>query len=381
MFFARCTALALAGALTLAAVARASAGVNPFSLGNAPPPPPPPELDTGAFDVPRKPPIPVSFLSHDGGWITFQYPPSARDRVAGIVAQADELRAELTEALGQTPLEGVEVRVARGAEEMSTLAPSGGVIDSQAVSITYPQVRLIVLSLGGADPADLAAGFRLELARLALFEAVGGRALPRWFSDGFATRFERDGEWGREWQLYRAVLRQRTHTTAELDRAFEKGGAQRALASAESTDFFAYLLQGDKTARFAAAVERLRQGDDAASALGIGYGSDISALEREWRSELGRRATFTTILGVVGVPAVALLTYALLRARRRRAAAVKVKGRKSRVKAGGEPQRVHIVLSRREGREERAVPIDPSMISSDADVPKVEHEGEWHTLH
>lgn len=374
-------ALALAGAVTLAAAAHASGGVSPFSLGTAPPPPPPPELENGSFDVPRKPPIPVSFLSQESGWITFQYPPSARDRVGGIVAQADELRAELTEALGQTPLEGVEVRVARGPEEMSTLAPSGSSIETQATGIAYPQLRLIVLSLGGPDPADLAAGFRLELARLALFEAVGGRTLPRWFSDGFAAHFGRDGEWGREWQLYRAVLRQRTHTTVELEHAFEKGGAQRALASAEATDFFAYLLQGEKTAKFAAAVERLRQGEDAVSALGAGYGRDIGALEREWRSELGRRVTFATILAVVGVPAFGLLTYALLRARRRHAAVVKVKNRKGRGNASGEAERVHIVLSRREGREERPEPIDPAMISSDADVPKVEHEGEWHTLH
>ena len=202
--------------------------------------------------------------------------------------------------------------------------------------------------------------------------------MPNWFSEGFATHFGGDGEWGREWQLYRVALRQRTHTTAELERALEKGGAQKALAGAEATDFFAYLLKGEKTAKFAAAIERLRQGDDAASALGTGYGVDIGVLEREWHRELGRRATVTTIVAAVGVPALALLTYALLRARRRRAALVRVKARKSRNKGGGEPERVHIVLSRRDDRADR---IDPSMIASDADVPKVEHEGEWHTLH
>ncbi|HMI85421.1 MAG TPA: hypothetical protein VK550_15100, partial [Polyangiaceae bacterium] len=226
MFFSRCVALALAGVVTLVAAARVTAGVSPFSLGAAPPPPP--EAETGRFDVPRKPPIPVSFLSHEGGWIEFQYPPSARDRVGNIVAQADELRAELTEALGQTPLDGVEVRVARGIEEMSTLAPSGSPPEPDQTSVVYPQLRLIVLSLGGGDSAELASAFRLELARLALWEAVGGRSLPRWFSEGFAARFAREGEWAREWQLYRAALRRRTHSTAELDRAFEKGGAQRA---------------------------------------------------------------------------------------------------------------------------------------------------------
>jgi hypothetical protein len=297
--------------------------------------------------------------------------------VGTIVAQADELRAELTEALGQTPLEGVEVRVARSAEEMSTLAPTAGAPDQQTSSLVYPQLRLIVLSLGGGDPADLAAPFRRELARLALWEAVGGRTLPRWFAEGFAARFARDGEWEREWQLYRAVLRQRTHTTAELDRALEKPGAPKALAIAEATDFFAYLLKGEKTAKFAAAVERLRQGDDVASALGAGYGADIGALEREWRSELGRRTTLAAIVVAVAVPVLGVVGYALLRARKRRALTVRTKGRKARGKAAEEP-RVHIVLSR---REERAPRIEPEVIASEADVPKVEHEGEWHTLH
>src|SRR5262245_33868301 len=168
MFFSRCVALALAGVVTLTAAAHAVAGVSPFSLGSAPPPPP--DVETGSFDVPRKPPIPVSFLSHEGGWIEIQYPPSARDRVGTIVAQADELRAELTEALGQTPLEGVEVRVARGTEEMSTLAPAGSPPEPQQTSVFYPHLRLIVLSLGTGDAAELASAFRLELARLALWE-------------------------------------------------------------------------------------------------------------------------------------------------------------------------------------------------------------------
>ena len=351
------------------------AGVSPFSLGSAPPPPP--DVETGSFDVPRKPPIPVSFLSQDGSWIEFQYPPSARDRVSGIVAQADELRAELTEALGQTPLDGVEVRVARGTEEMTTLAPSGTAPDPQQTSIGYPALRLIVLSLGGGDAGELGAAFRLELARLALGEAVGGRTLPRWFAEGFASRFSREGEWGREWQLYRAALRRRTHSTAELEHALEKGGAQKELAAAEATDFLAFLLKAEKTAKFAAAVERLRQGDEVGSALGAGYGSDIDVLEREWRSELSRRATVTTILVGVGIPVLGLLGYVLARAARHRHATAKAKGRKAmRGKASAsDTPRVHIVLSRREER------VEPAMIAPEPEIPKVEHEGEWHTLH
>jgi hypothetical protein len=374
MFFSRCVAMALAAVVTLTAAPHARAGVSPSSFGTAPPPPP--DVESALFDVPRKPPIPVSFLSHDGGWIEFQYPPSARDRVAGIIAQADELRAELTEALGQTPLEGVEVRVARGTEEMSTLSPSGSAPLPQQTSIVYPQLRLIVLSLSAADPVDLASAFRLELARLALGQAVGGRSLPRWFNEGFAARFSREGEWARGWQLYRAVLRRRTHSTVELDRAFEKD-AQKELAQAEATDFLSFLLKPEKTAKFATAIERLRQGDDVASALGAGYASDISVLEREWRNQLGRQATLMTILAGVGLPALGLLVFALVRAaRRRRLAALRTKTRKPlRAKAALDAPRVHIVLSRREER------VEPALLAPEPEVPKVEHEGQWHTLH
>jgi hypothetical protein len=260
---------------------------------------------------------------------------------------------------------------------MSTLAPSGAAPDPEQTSLVYPQLRLIVLSLGAGDPVDLASGFRYELARLALGEAVGGRNLPRWFVEGFASRFGRDGEWAREWQLYRAALRRRTHSTAELDQAFEKGDAQKDVAAAEATDFLAFLLKPEKTAKFATAVERLRQGDEVGSALGAGYSSDISVLERDWRSQLGRRATLTTIMGAVGLPAFGLLGFVLVRtARRRRMAALRAKARKpARAKGALEAPRVHIVLSRREER------VEPPLHAPEAEVPKVEHEGQWHTLH
>jgi hypothetical protein len=124
-------------------------------------------------------------------------------------------------------------------------------------------------------------------------------------------------------------------------------------------------------------IERIRQGEDVASALGAGYLSDISALERDWRAELSRRTTLTTILAAVGVPALALLTVVLVRVtRRRRIAALRAKGQKRlRGKAAADAPRVHIVLSRREER------VEPAMIAPEQEVPKVEHEGEWHTLH
>src|SRR4051794_19316148 len=196
--FRRCGA-ALCAAIALCATgsARAAGG---GTFGGLPSTPPPPEAlaPIGTFEAPRRPPIPVSFLAHDGGWIQFLYPPSARDRTAPLIAQADDLRAKLAEHLGQTPLDGVEIRVARSAEEMAALAPQGAPPPPRAAAVAYSKLRLVVLSLGSAGSSDLAElqeGFRGELARLALAEAVSGRPIPAWFIEGFVRHFSGDGEW------------------------------------------------------------------------------------------------------------------------------------------------------------------------------------------
>jgi hypothetical protein len=81
-------------------VASRRAGAGGSDFGSKPPIPDAPE-PTAGFDTLRKPQFRSAF-AHDAGWIEFQYPPSARDRVAPLIAQSDDLRAELAEDLGQT---------------------------------------------------------------------------------------------------------------------------------------------------------------------------------------------------------------------------------------------------------------------------------------
>jgi len=375
-FLRRLGTILVAATVALASAAAGGSGGSGFGVRPALEAPEP-----SGFDALRKPPIPVSFLSHDGGWIQFQYPPSARDRVGPLIAQADDLRAELAEDLGQTPLDGIEIRVARGSEEMVTLAPQGASSGSATSGLTYPKMKLIVLSLGtvGApDPIDLGDGFRRELARLALQDAVGGSWLPSWFVERFARHFGRDADWDRGWTLYRAAVRHRTYTTSELDYALEKGGAGAALALAQGTDFVGYLLKPERRTKFSAAIERLRQGEAFDAALAAGYGTDLLTLEREWRGEVQRRATLVTILVGVGVPALLLVAWGVFRAIRRRRVRLRAPSQSiekaSRSGASSEAARVHIVLSRRDER------MDPPVIA-ESEIPKVEHEGQWHTLH
>jgi hypothetical protein len=366
--------------LCVSMTALAAGGGSFGALGSRPPPGDALE-PTNGFDSLRKPPIPVSFLAHDGGWIQFLYPPSARERTAPLIARADDLRAELAEALGQTPLDAVEIRVARGPEEMSTLAPQASPPGAQDTAASYPKLRLVVLSLGSmgsSDAAELQAGFRRELARLALAEAVSGRPIPPWFVEGFVRHFSKEGDWGREWTLYRAALRQRTRPISELDAMLQGGGPEMALASAEATGLVDFLLKPSKRSDFSAAVERLAHGDGLESALFSGYGSSLSVMERHWRSELSRRTTLATVFSSMGVPAVLFVGWGALRMLRRqrsRAARAKVAGQAGAgVSTSTDAQPVHIVLSRRDDR------FEPPVLA-EAEIPRIEHEGEWHTLH
>jgi hypothetical protein len=380
MAFVRwCARVLLGSALALLASTRPAAAEGEFGASK----PAAGDAAESGFDALRKPPIPT-FLSHDDhvGWVQFFYPPSARDRVAPLIAQADDLRAEIAEDLGQTPLDGVEVRIARVLEEMGTLAPQASPPSAQATSIAYPKLKLIVLSLGAVgstEPVDLREGFRRELARLAFAEAIGTQSVPKWFAEGFVQHFARDGEWGREWTLYRSSMRHRTLGVVELDDVLEKGGAETELAVAESADFVGFLLRPEKRAQFAAAIEKIRQGEAFDAAVMSAYrGADTASLESRWLADRRRWTTLTTVLLTLGVPLLFALGWFGMRAvrrYRRRAATSALEPKKpKRGTSPTESPRVHIVLSRRDDRPE------PPVIS-EAEIPKVEHEGEWHTLH
>ena len=267
----------------------------------------------------RKPAVPASFLSHDGGWITFQYPPSARDRVGPLIAHADDLRAELAVTLGRPLLDGVEVRIARGPDELATLAPEAASPQSGATYACYPTVKLAVLSLGnpGAEPADLDESFRHELAHLALFEAAAGDP-SRWLSEGFATNVAHQDNWSRGFALFTATLRRHFLSLSEVEKNVATSTPLAKLARAQAAEFVDFLTQDDVKWRFALLVEKLGHGDAFDDALLGAYGASAANLESRFRSEVSRRETFLTIAVGLGLPGfLAVLVFAVRVARRR----------------------------------------------------------------
>ena len=76
-------------------------------------------------DAAKLPPLPGDFERLEHGWITVELPSSVRDRGDALLREADDFRALVSQDFGQPLLEGVVVRVARTAEQMTELAPEG----------------------------------------------------------------------------------------------------------------------------------------------------------------------------------------------------------------------------------------------------------------
>jgi hypothetical protein len=366
-------------AWSVAVVLALGATLGPRAAWSADGPPAEPTALGGSATV-RKPAMPASFLSQDGGWIKFHYPPSARERVGALISQADGQRARLGQLLGPPLLDGVEIRFARGADEMATLAPeavgSSPRNAAETAAITYPLPKLVVLSLGepgSADPGDLGDTFRRELGRVALHRAILGRTIPSWFSEGFSTEFSGADNWSNKWLLFQAYVRKRIAPLSALDGLIVRGGSDAALARAEGADFVGFLLRPETRSRLADCVERVRKGEPLASALAFAYGKAMPDLEEAWREGLGKRCT-VTLMGVAAAPVAFLVGVFAVRSMRRRRARRETTARLAVLAPAAQPVRVHIVMTRRDDSA-------PPQIIPEVEVPRVEHEGEWHTLH
>lgn len=304
------------------------------------------------------------------------YHPLAREKAHALLSRAVAYRAELGVELGRDVLGSVEIRVAAAPAQMAGLSP--GEIPAGLPAVAFREHRLVVMSVSsglGGEPPDLEERLRHELAHIALDDAVGGHDLPRWFHEGFAVHFSGEGGAARAEALCLAALHDRLMSLREVDARFPDGAAGASLAVAEAAEFLRFLLARPVRDRFPALIERLRAGDPLDRALPAALGADLDSIELGWRKEMAKRYSFmpvfagATLLWVVVALGIAV--------RRRRLAAAKKA-------AGGRTLPSASRLSSHEPAEPQ-IPTDPDTLAQaippDPEVPKIEHDGRWYTLH
>jgi hypothetical protein len=368
--------------------------------------------------------LPEDFARLDAGWLQLEYHPSVSPQARQLAAGAESARDALRTLLGRPVLDRVVVRLARTPGEMESLAPGGARLPKYAAGVAFSELGLVLLSEAPRYPGerhDLGEIFRHELAHVALHDAVDRRSVPRWFNEGVAVYASGEGEMHRVQTLWTATVSGNLIPLAELERGFPSGSERASVAYAQAADFVRFLLARGEEHRFRALVERLAAGAPFERALADSYQSDAFSLEREWQKSLARRYTFWPILlggsslWVVGAGLV-VVGYVRRRGRARRKLAAWAReeaaedARRELARAvlrqvgpvrvivssgallaqgqdAGEPE---FFLTPREPGEPalqqpgvggplptpRSVPLPPV-----PSVPKVEHDGGWHTLH
>lgn len=384
--------------LTLLLIATAGVAATPLAVESP-----------GAYELPADqprsgaralelPPTPATFNVADRGWIHFAYPPTTRVRVQPLMRAADEVRAELGRRLGQSVLRNVHVRIARTPFEMTTLAPEGAPYPKYASGVAYSELGLVLLTLDTGQASslyDVGEVFRHELAHLALADAIGdAERVPHWFNEGLAVHLSGESSLARLRTLTTSTLSGRLIPLSKIDRGFPADALQADIAYAEAADVVRFLLRQEDRERFPALIGRLRDGEPFASALRDAYGVDLWTLEHEWREDVAKRYSFLPVFFSGSLIWIGVLVLFALAWRKRRRQSRETMERWAREEAFAEVRRarvvpsaivpmprVHIVLP---GSEPLATAPDVPLLPAaavDVDVPKVEHDGHWHTLH
>ncbi len=376
----RPAALLLAGCvLGVIALSAATAG-----RAHASPPDPARSLDAPRVESgARVPPAPPEYLVEDGGWVRFAYHPAARERVRALAARADGIRAELLAELGPGVLDlsaPVEVRVALLPTELSRLVPAE--VRAPVDVLALWDRRLVVLSLAsalGGDPPDPEVALRHALAHLALDDALAGKAAPLWFAEGHAVQFGGDRAVERASAIGVAALRGRLVPLAAIGAALpaDPGLAAGSIEGAEAAD----LVRFASSARLRGLAARVRAGESFDRAIEGAFSMDLVEIGRAWREDAVRR--YALVPTVTGLGLIFGAAAALLAARRRRLLEARASPA-TRAALRGEvievrlrtPRARRIADDADDPGERLQGPRPP-----DPGVPKVEHEGQWHTLH
>jgi hypothetical protein len=336
----------------------------------------------------RMPAVAPGFTTYDGGWIRFSYHPSTRERIEPLINSADEVRRELEVWLGQPVLSRVRVDIARTPGEMKTLAPAGAPYPAYADGVAYPDLSLVLLtlaSLGPNDSHDVSQIFRHELAHIALKDALGGRPVARWFNEGFAVLSSGETSLQRLSTLWTATVADRLLPLSEVERTFPNDSATASVAYAEAVDVVRFLIRREERHRFRALIQELKEGNTLDASVTSAYGVDLKTLEHEWRQDVAKRYTFWPILlSGTGVWAGVLVLFVWgWRRRRARGRATlerwaREEAREDQLRKMRDNARVHIVLARSPEGPSDAL---PASTPPEIEVPRIEHDGRWHTLH
>jgi hypothetical protein len=291
------------------------------------------------------------------------------------MTQSDEIRSALSVALGEPVLSSVDVRVAVGTSDFERVVPPGTPRGSGPVAISQARLLVIGLPSGPLSTSKVSESFRRGLAHLALDEVAGYNHLPRWIRVGFALHFSTGATLARSRALFWASLERRMLPLTDLDHHLKDRSDHDSVAAAQAADFVRYLIEEDESGEAWPLLVHAAQDEALPAAVRTAYQRSAGSLEQEWREDVAKHKAFMPILGAGTALWVLLAAAVQLRQRlRSRKEEGEERGKKKKKKRGRpKPKMV------RHGKSKRR--RAPSTQIPEPEVPKVSHNGRWHTLH
>lgn len=343
----------------------------------------------------RIPSVPAGYDEEKiGTWLVVRFPSGTRSRMTPLLEAASAFREKLRSHTGFDVLADgaapVQMHIARNYDDMAKLAPEGLPPPPYAQGVAYSPLRLVLVTLIAPQTYEgvdvLETGLH-ELAHVAVYDATGGNHVPRWFNEGIAIHESGEKPWERRKVLWEAAATHELLPLEELDRTFPDAPGEVGLAYAQAADFVRFLLREEDRARTASLFARVRAGQSLDSALGDAYGADLRRLEYQWRKGV-ESSTSTGALVWVGSMVWTIGAIALIIAyvRRRRKNKV-VLARWAKEEALVDARRAAELAALRHAREEAecaaATPVATPAAAAvpNWELPRVHHDGGWHTLH
>jgi Peptidase MA superfamily len=334
--------------------------------------------------------LPVGYVTQTEGAVRWTYPLAAEDEVRSLRALQPKTWRRIVGEFGVAVAPALDIRVARNPKQMRALVPANTPLPGYADGIAFPETGLVLLTLTEPETflrPDLQTVLTHELSHVALYRAVGGVALPRWFSEGVAVQQAQESSFGRVKTLWEGTLRRNLLSLDALSEHFPARRGEVDLAYAESADFVGFLLSGGgERARFRSLLQQLSQRHAFPEAIEAAYHVPLGYMEREWRAELTQRfgrwpmlfmgLTFLWVLGAL------LLVIGYLRTRARdRATLQRWAIEEQPVLAVVGPVSAQPVAPT--GAVQSSVDdfFDNRHAKHDPGIPTIVHDGQSHTLH
>ncbi|TNE48211.1 MAG: hypothetical protein EP343_16495 [Deltaproteobacteria bacterium] len=220
----------------------------------------------------------------------FTFPARWKTWVSPILKHAEADFLEISQGLGYTSKNKLQVKFARSGRDFSKIQPFPWHPPSFIAGLAYPNQGVMTLRLQGTDGmAGLRQTFRHELSHLLLARAVHHKRLPLWFVEGLAMVQSQDfGALDRMWLLARTRMGGHWPKLSSLEKGFPANYEARRVAYAVSTDFVVYLRKlNPKVVPEALAL--IRKGKGFQAAIAETCGQSWSNLQTRWLKQVGFR--------------------------------------------------------------------------------------------